>query len=80
MPMAGKRQPCASERASAAPHSSAPTSPGPAGVRHPLQFFGSSGRGAERRAHQRQQALDVVARRQFRDHTAKDAVQVDLAP
>ena len=43
-------------------------------VGHPLQIAGLRRRSLECAAHQGQQALDVVARGQFRDHAAENAV------
>jgi hypothetical protein len=53
---------------------------GACGVGDAVQLPGRGGGRAERISHQRQQALHVIARCQFRHHAAIHPMQVDLAP
>ena len=53
--------------------------PGAGRIGDALEFIGLGGGGGQRCSHQRQQALDMIARGQFRHYAAVQAMQVDLA-
>ena len=78
-PIAGTSSAQASDRATPAPTSSAPTRPGPGGIGHAVEVGGGQAGLGQGLADQRQQLAHVVAAGQLRHHAAVFGVQGDLA-
>jgi hypothetical protein len=56
-----------------------PDEPRPGRISHPLKIGRRAARSLKRAANERQKALNVIPRGQFRDYPAKDPMQLDLA-